>query len=96
MYYKAYNNKNANTSPINPLTSTRLNPMNDQRISVLLNTGLRLIDNNKKENISPTPTPTPANDIKGMLDAKYLNPKSIIKMVGMKQHKKLRSSCGPC
>jgi hypothetical protein len=70
--------------------------MNDQRISVLLNTGLRLIDNNKKENISPTPTPTPANDIKGMLDAKYLNPKSIIKMVGMKQHKKLRSSCGPC
>jgi hypothetical protein len=52
--------------------------MNDQRINVLLNTGLRLIDNNKKLNISPTPTPTPANDIRGMLDAKYLKPKSII------------------
>lgn len=45
---------------------------------VLLNTGLRLILTNKKENIKPTPIPTPASDTRGILDAKYLNPNNII------------------
>jgi len=65
---------------MNPDTSTKLNPINDHLINVFDKTGLRLIDNNKKLNISPTPTPTPANDIRGMLDAKYLNPSKIIKL----------------
>jgi len=73
-----------------PLTSTRLNPMKDQRIRVLLKAGLRLIDSNKKLKISPTPTPTPASDISGMLDAKYLNPnKIIISKSRMKRHRRI-------
>ena len=52
--------------------------MNDQRIKVLLNTGLREIETNKKLKIKPTPIPTPANDTSGILDAKYLNPNNII------------------
>jgi len=54
---------------------------------VLLNTGLRLILTNKKENIKPTPIPTPASDTRGILDAKYLNPNNII----MKEKKKMDS-----
>ena len=30
-------------------------------------------------NIKPTPTPTPANTINGILDARYLKPSNIIK-----------------
>jgi len=53
-----------------PDTSTKLKPIKDQRINVLEITGLREIDSNKKANIIPTPIPTPANDINGILDAK--------------------------
>jgi hypothetical protein len=76
--YKAYNRRKANTNPMKPDTSTNEKPMKLQRINVLLKTGLREIDSNKKLKISPTPTPTPARDIRGILDAKYLNPNNII------------------
>lgn len=78
MCYKAYNKRNAKTRPINPETSTNEKPMNDQRINVLLITGFLEILNNKKAKIIPTPIPTPANEINGILDAKYLNPNNII------------------
>lgn len=77
--YKAYKSKKAKTKPIKPLTSTKLKPIKLHLINVFDNTGLRLIESNKNENISPTPIPTPANEIKGILDAKYLNPNNIIK-----------------
>jgi len=76
--YKAYNKRNANTKPMKPLTSTNEKPMNDQRINVFEMTGFLEIDNNKKAKIIPTPIPTPANEINGILDAKYLNPSNII------------------
>jgi hypothetical protein len=44
--------------------------MNAHRTKLLLIEGLRQIDNTKDENIRPTPIPTPANMIKGILDAK--------------------------
>lgn len=69
-----------------PLTSTKLKPIKDQRINVLEITGLREIDSNKKAKIIPTPIPTPANDINGILDAKYLNPNNIIEF-------KYRTNC---
>jgi hypothetical protein len=77
-YYNAYNSKNAKTKPIKPETSTKLKPIKDQRINVFDMTGFLEIDNNKKAKIIPTPIPTPANEINGILDAKYLNPSKII------------------
>lgn len=64
-----------------PLTSTKLKPIKLHLINVLDKTGLRLIDSSKKENISPTPIPTPAKDMRGMLEARYLNPNNIIKEI---------------
>jgi len=76
--YNAYNSKNANTKPIKPDTSTNEKPIKDQRINVFDNTGFLEILNNKNAKIIPTPIPTPANEINGILDAKYLNPNNII------------------
>jgi len=56
--------------PINPETSTKEKPIKDQRIKVLLKTGFLLILKINIPNISPTPVATPANEIKGTLDAK--------------------------
>jgi len=64
-----------------PDTSTRLKPIKLQRIKVLLKEGLRLIEIKRKAKIKPTPTATPARLIKGILEAKYLNPIKIIYVV---------------
>ena len=40
--------------------------------------GLRAILFNNIENIKPTPTPTPAKTINGILDARYLKPSNMI------------------
>ena len=70
MSYKAYKNKKQNTNPINPLTSTKLKPINAHLINELLIEGLRDIPNNKKPKIIPTPTPTPTKENKGKLEAR--------------------------
>ena len=41
--------------------------------------GFLLIENTRNANIIPTPIATPTKHIIGILDAKYLNPKRIIK-----------------
>jgi hypothetical protein len=92
MFYKAYKSKKAKTKPINPETSTKLKPMKDQRINVFAMTGFLEIDNNKKAKIIPTPIPTPANEINGILDAKYLNPNNIIEKL-IKLENKYSSIC---
>jgi hypothetical protein len=91
--YRAYNSKKAKTNPINPLTSTKLKPIKDQRINVLLITGFLEIDNNRKAKIIPTPIPTPANEINGILDAKYLNPSKIIKKCNDNTENKYNNIC---
>lgn len=87
--YKAYSKRKANTRPINPLTSTKLNPIKLHLIKVFDKTGFLLIEINKKLKISPTPIPTPAKDTRGILDAKYLNPNNIMDRY-WEQHKNLR------
>ena len=62
--------------PINPETSTRENPIKAHRISILVIEGLRLIEIIKSAKSIPTPIATPVRQIKGILEAKYLNPKS--------------------
>ena len=71
---KAYNIKNENTIPIKPLTSHKLNAINDHLIKVFTILGLRLIPNINDEKINPTPTATPVKHTIGTLEAKYLNP----------------------
>jgi len=66
----AYNKRKLYTKPINPETSTRENPINAHRTKLLLINGFRAMLNKRAENIKPTPIPTPANTIKGILDAK--------------------------
>ena len=51
-----------------PDTSHSENPIKAHRTKLLLINGLRAIDCNKKENINPTPTATPANTISGILE----------------------------
>jgi len=86
--YKAYSKRKANTRPINPLTSTKLNPIKLHLIKVFDKTGFLLIEINKKLKISPTPIPTPAKDTRGILDAKYLNPSNIMdSIIRSKQYK---------
>ena len=53
-------------------------PMNAHLIKLLLINGFLAILFIKEPNIIPTPTPTPANTINGILDARYLNPSNII------------------
>jgi len=62
------------TIPINPLTSTRLKPINDHLTIVFIKLGFRLIPNINAAKINPTPTATPDRHIIGKLDAKYLKP----------------------
>jgi hypothetical protein len=78
LFVNAYNKRKLYTKPIKPDTSTSEKPMNAHRTKLLLIEGLRQIDNTKDENIRPTPIPTPANMIKGILDAKYRKPRRII------------------
>lgn len=74
----AYNIKNENTKPINPLTSTKLNPINAQRTNKFTIEGLRDKPMINAANIIPTPTATPRKDKIGILQAKYLKPNKII------------------
>jgi hypothetical protein len=66
------------TRPIKPLTSTKLKPINDQRTKLLRILGLRDKERIKLAKTRPTPNATPAKQIIGMLEAKYLNPNKII------------------
>ncbi len=56
--------------PINPETSTKLNPINAHLINKLLTKGFFDNPNNNIENITPTPIPRPINDIKGKAELK--------------------------
>ena len=76
---KAYNKRKLYTNPIKPDTSTNENPINAHLTKLLLINGFLAILFNNIANIKPTPTPTPANTINGILDARYLKPSNIIK-----------------
>jgi len=65
------------TIPINPLTSHKLNAINDHLVVMPIKLGLRLILKINAANINPTPTATPDRHIIGTLDAKYLKPINI-------------------
>ena len=75
---KAYKIKKLYTKPINPETSTKENPIKAHRIKTLEIIGLRHTAKINILKINPTPIATPANEIKGILLAKYLKPKRII------------------
>ena len=75
---KAYKIKKLYTKPINPETSTKENPIKAHRIKTLEIIGLRHKAKINILKINPTPIATPANEIKGILLAKYLKPISII------------------
>ena len=57
---------------------TNENPMNAHLTKLLDINGFLAILFNNIENVKPTPTPTPANTINGILDARYLKPSNII------------------
>jgi len=76
--YKAYNKRKEYTRPMKPETSTRLKPIKPHLIRLVDKRGLRAILKINNAKINPTPTATPARLIKGILAAKYLNPKSTI------------------
>ena len=62
-----------------PLTnSTKENPIKAHRTKLLLIEGFLHIDKTKKAKMTPTPIATPARQIKGILEAKYRNPRSTI------------------
>ena len=64
------------TNPIEPETSTKEKPVKAHRTKGLTGDGLRQIEIIKKAKRIPTPIATPVRHIKGILEAKYLNPKS--------------------
>lgn len=66
------------TNPIEPETSTKEKPVKAHRTKGLTGDGLRHIEIIKKAKRIPTPIATPVRHIKGILEAKYLNPKSTI------------------
>ena len=75
---KAYKNRKQKHNPINPLTSTKENPIKAHLIKLLLIEKLRLKLYNNEPKINPTPTPTPTNENKGKLEAINLKPDNII------------------
>ncbi|MCP4100321.1 MAG: hypothetical protein GY750_02645, partial [Lentisphaerae bacterium] len=62
------------TKPIDPETSTKGDPIKARLIKTLEITGLRLIAKIDILGIEPTPIATPAEEIDGILLAKYLKP----------------------
>ena len=75
---KAYNNKNEDAVPIDPLASRKLDAIGGHLIEVFTILGLRLIPNINGGEVDPTPTAAPVEHIIGTLDAKYLKPINII------------------
>ena len=69
------------TIPIDPDTSAREEPIDDQRTRLLLIEGLRASEEVNEARTEPTPIATPAKLINGILDAKYLNPNNIIRPI---------------
>ena len=61
------------------LISLMNNPMNAHLTKLFDINGFLAILFNNIANIKPTPTPTPANTINGILDARYLKPSNMIK-----------------
>ena len=72
---------------MDPGTSTRENPIRAHLIKTLGIIGLRHIAKIDILGTNPTPIATPANEINGILLAKYLNPNRIIpnKLIIIKQ-----------
>ena len=66
---KAYNNKNENAVPIDPLASRKLDAIGDHLIEVFTILGLRLIPNIDGGEVDPTPTAAPVELIIGALAA---------------------------
>jgi predicted methyltransferase len=74
-----------NTIAIKPETSQREKPMNAHLInwSKITETGFLQILKTKFAKIIPTPIATPAREINGILEAKYLKPNKINQIYNM-------------
>ena len=75
---KAYNSKNEDAIPIDPLASRKLDAIGGHLIEVFTILGLRLIPNIDGGEVDPTPTAAPVELIIGALGAEYLKPIMIV------------------